>query len=458
MVNVFNFGAQGDGVNDDWAALQHAIESGDGVLHLNKGTYRITKTIELDLTKQGFGGIRGDSGASRIIMDGAGPAIRIIGDHDGTANPKTYENHTWEKERMPIIESLEIYGRHPASVGIELRKTTKTVITRVLVRECQHGIHLVERNRDFILSDSHLLNNTHHGLYFDNCNLHQIIVHGNHISWNKRSGIKSLNGDVHNLQITGNDIEYNHNAGVDKSPNDEPRGAEIWFDASDGVISEVTIASNTIQATIQPGGSNIRIWGADTDGVKAARLFTISGNVLGSQTRGIEIRRAQRIAVTGNTIYDSKDRSILFEDCGGFAIGSNTFVWRSDDEADQRDGIYLEDCYDGTITGITATRMCFGNGQQGGAVTMNNCHDVLLGQSQILDSFTRGVDLIDCERCRVSDCSIIDRRKEPRSAQAVRVRGGRNNLIQNNMVGGASDELISISDGAGVAVTNHTIS
>jgi hypothetical protein len=26
------------------------------------------------------------------------------------------------------------------------------------------------------------------------------------------------------------------------------------------------------------------------------------------------------------------------------------------------------------------------------------------------------------------------------------------------MVGGASDELISISDGAGVAVTNHTIS
>ena len=70
---------------------------------------------------------------------------------------------------------------------------------------------------------------------------------------------------------------------MDKSSNDEPRGAEIWFDASDGVISEVTIASNTIQATIQPGGSNIRIWGADTDGVKASRLFTISGNVLGSQ-------------------------------------------------------------------------------------------------------------------------------------------------------------------------------
>ena len=29
------------------------------------------------------------------------------------------------------------------------------------------------------------------GLFFDDCNLHQVIVHGNHISWNKAEGIKS---------------------------------------------------------------------------------------------------------------------------------------------------------------------------------------------------------------------------------------------------------------------------
>ena len=48
---------------------------------------------------------------------------------------------------MPILEGFEILGRHPQAVGIELVKTTKTVISRVLVRECQIGIHLVERNR-----------------------------------------------------------------------------------------------------------------------------------------------------------------------------------------------------------------------------------------------------------------------------------------------------------------------
>ena len=268
MAYAFDFGAKGDGKADDTAALQHALSAGDGVLELRKGTYRITKPLMIDLTKQGYGAVQGQQGTSRILMTGPGPAIRIVGDHQGTASPATYQPHTWEKERMPIITGVEILGQHRDAVGIELRKTTKTVISQVLVRKCKVGIHLVERNRDLIISDSHLLDNSEYGIYFDRCNLHQIIVHGNHISWNKKAGIKSLDGDIHNLQITGNDIEYNHHPGVDKSPNGEPTGAEIWFEATKGTISEVTIASNTIQATVQPGGANIRIFGAVNQGTR----------------------------------------------------------------------------------------------------------------------------------------------------------------------------------------------
>jgi len=85
MANLIGFGAVGDGITDDTDALQHALEAGDGVLRLNKGTYRITKPLMLDLTKQGFGAVRGESGTSRIVMAGEGPAIRVIGDHQGTA-------------------------------------------------------------------------------------------------------------------------------------------------------------------------------------------------------------------------------------------------------------------------------------------------------------------------------------------------------------------------------------
>lgn len=80
MSNVLGFGAVGDGIADDTAALQHTLDSGDGVLRLNKGTYRIMKPLVLDLTKTGFGAVRGESGTSRIVMAEAGPAIRVIGD------------------------------------------------------------------------------------------------------------------------------------------------------------------------------------------------------------------------------------------------------------------------------------------------------------------------------------------------------------------------------------------
>src|SRR5262249_55028531 len=40
-------GAVGDGVADDAAAIQRAIDSGKPIVYLPRGTYRISKTIEL---------------------------------------------------------------------------------------------------------------------------------------------------------------------------------------------------------------------------------------------------------------------------------------------------------------------------------------------------------------------------------------------------------------------------
>ena len=465
MSNVNGFGAVGDGVADDGAALQHTLEAGNGVLRLNKGTYRITQPLVLDLTKQGYGAVHGEGGTSRIIMAGPGPAIRVIGDHQGSAVPTTVQPHTWEKERFPTISGIEIVGEHPQSVGIELLKTTKCVVSQVLVRRCRIGVHLVERNRDFILADSHLYDNHEFGLFFDRCNLHQIIVHGCHISWNKVAGIKSLGGDVHNLQIVGNDIEYNNiTAGKPNPPPTDAQlaahtgGSEIWFDATDGITSEVTISGNTIQATNQTGGANIRIVGtpvqrpqrADspkTQTADTAHLINITGNVLGSQWRAVELQHVSRVSITGNTIYDSFDLSVFAQHCAGIVVSANAFVWRGLDTEPTKDGLRFEDCDNVILSSLSTQRLCAGSAERGAAITFVRCSDCGVSDCQILDPLHRGIELEDCHRCRVANNTIADRRAKPTMRQAIRVVGqSRNNLITGNILSGTTEKLLDAAD------------
>ena len=69
MSNAYDFGAIGDGQADDGRALQHMLDESRGVLTLAKGTYRITQPLVLDLTKLGYGAIRGEGGVARIVID-----------------------------------------------------------------------------------------------------------------------------------------------------------------------------------------------------------------------------------------------------------------------------------------------------------------------------------------------------------------------------------------------------
>src|SRR5581483_2030962 len=54
FLTVLDFGAKGDGVADDAAAIQELIEAKVGSLRFPAGSYRITKTLVVDLDKVGF--------------------------------------------------------------------------------------------------------------------------------------------------------------------------------------------------------------------------------------------------------------------------------------------------------------------------------------------------------------------------------------------------------------------
>src|SRR5205085_11225813 len=60
---------------------------------------------------------------------------------------------------------------------------------------CRHGIHLVKRDRNVIVADCHIYNNTGAGIFFDGVNLHQTNVHGNHISYCKQGGVRIVGSE-----------------------------------------------------------------------------------------------------------------------------------------------------------------------------------------------------------------------------------------------------------------------
>jgi hypothetical protein len=267
MSNVRNFGARGDGRSDDTAALQHAVEqTGDGLLEFPRGDFRIARTIEIKLDEHGPLGLAG-GGVGRVTMTGRGPAFRFVGTHTKNADPTSFAPGVWQKERLPLLQGLEIVGAHPEADGVEFLRVMQPTLIGLLIREVRHGVHLVERNRNLLLASCHVYNCRGVGVFFDQVNLHQAIVHGCHISYCKGGGIKVQGGEIRNLHITGNDIEYNFDPAATES-------ADVWIDGGEGGVREGSIVSNTIQARVSPGGANVRFVGpADVNKVS---MWTVS--------------------------------------------------------------------------------------------------------------------------------------------------------------------------------------
>lgn len=380
--------------------LQGVIDQGK-ILDLEPGTYTLSKPLVLDTTRSGYAGIRGPQGAARLVMTGAGPAVRVVGAHLGTASPPSVEAHTWERERFPVLSGFEIVGAHPEADGIELLQTMQPVIDRVLIRKCRCGIRLTERNRNIIIANCQIYDNSDSGIFLDNVNLHQMNITGNHISYCRRAGIRQLNGDVHNIQITGNDIEYN--AGFEGA-----LSGEIVLEAPDGgMISEYTISGNTIQAVPGDTGANVAIVRGDNDG--SVGLFAITGNVLGSRNVNVLVRNAHGgMTITGNAIYTGVDGNVVLDHCSNILVNGNTIRPSSESGPDFKDhgGVRFTDCEACSLSDNIIVARIEGD-PPAAVVSLTGCRAVAVSCNQILRVLQRGLYLRDCTHCRVSGNTIL---------------------------------------------------
>lgn len=426
--DVRNFGAIGDGMADDTEAVQRAIDAGLGEIYFSKGVYRITQTLNVDLNKTGYSSITG-RGDSQIIMEGPGPAFKLIGTHQKSADPQTFSDEIWDRQRMPLLDALAIRGTHPEAVGIEATGTMQLILGRIHVRNVLHGIHLTGNNRNVIISDCHLYENSGIGILYDEVNLHQSNITGCHVSYNQGGGIVSRGGNVRNIQISGCDIESN--MGEEKSPT-----ANVLIDCSTSRsgTAEVAITGCTIQHNSDAANSaNIRIIGRNNEaGAPLERWgnVTITGNIMSDVWVNLHLKDCRGVAVSGNTIWEGYQHNMLLENCSNIAVGTNVFDFNPNYERAMKakNSLVVRDCEDCSFTGLHIT-----NVKDAAGLLFEDSRRMNISNCTILDCDQVGLLLRNVSDSRVSGCLIRDDRPDTRFSP-LKTIGGEGNMIQADLL------------------------
>jgi hypothetical protein len=329
------------------------------------------------------------------------------------------------------VIGLEIVGAHAEADGISARGTMQLTISRVVVREARHAIHLQERNRNILISDVHLYHNRGIGIFYDRVNLHQSNIIGSHISYNAGGGIVVRGGDVRNIHIGTCDIESNMEKGG-------PETANVLIDSAGGSVGEVAITGCTLQHNPDgPNSANIRILGAGiTNPTNPAPTneghVTITGNVLSDVQVNVHLVNARGVTLTGNTFWMGFAHDLLVENCSNVTVGSNNLDRNPRYEytrTSSRGGVVFRKSRDCTVVGLHVN----GVRHHDAAVALEDCTRFNLSNSTVLDCDGVGLQLTNSTLTRVSGCLIRDDRAANPSP-ALRVAGGYGNYIVGNVL------------------------
>jgi parallel beta-helix repeat protein len=329
---------------------------------------------------------------------------------------------------MPLVDGLEIVGRHAESIGIEASGTMELTLTRVMVREALHGIHLYNRNRNIIISECNIYNNSGIGIFLDAINMHQINITNSHISYNGGGGIVVRDGDVHNLQIGSCDIECN----MTKTG---PPTANVLIDVSNGALLEGAIVGCTIQHdNLIPGSSNIRFIGQANKRTQVGNI-SIGDNNLSETEENVHIKYGRGVIISGNTFYMGTKHNILIEQSEQILMSSNIFDKNphyGSKTMSTNDNIAVIESSNITINGLHVSSVI---GKPAG-ILIERCKNYNLTNSTILNCNFAGILVKDSENGKISGNFINDDRIKDGKPIAIDVQGGKNNFILNNFTNG----------------------
>jgi parallel beta-helix repeat protein len=248
MINVKDFGAQGDGSTNDQLAIAKALSEAKGKEHetvfFPAGEYFLAKPISLEgvryLTLKGEEATlrcQGRDGLPKKI--GAGGGLRLVGDHI-TVETLKFRGHLVEnygtqfgygkllrlQGNYNVVRNCHFMGGNAG--GVEIANGNYNTVTRSIFNACNNhppkpymgdygAIHLIGRCQYNTISDNRILNHRFSGISGYGTGVagefSDLYINGNYIEsasasrkQNSSMGIYLLNGANRYIEITGNTI------------------------------------------------------------------------------------------------------------------------------------------------------------------------------------------------------------------------------------------------------------
>jgi hypothetical protein len=330
-----------------------------------------------------------------------------------------------------MVDGLEILGDHEEADAIQADGTIQLTVTRTRISGCRHGIHLVNRNRNIVVSECHIYENRGIGIYYDNVSLHQSNISGSHISYCGGGGIVCRGGDVRNIHIGTCDLESNH------AEKGEPT-ANILIDCSGSAngTAEVAITGCTIQHKSKgPESANIRILGrGDRGGPGQAQWghVTITGNVFSDVVTNVHLKGTRGVALAGNTFWMGYKHNLLVEDCQQIVVGANALernpAYAYGTSTTTHNAVVFKNCSDCTLSGLHIQ----GSHTVEAGLVLENCSRFNITGCTILDCDNAGLLARNLTNSRISGCLIRDDR-EGQKTPSLKIEGGKGNQIVDNL-------------------------
>src|SRR5262245_18174244 len=135
-------------------------------------------------------------------------------------------------------------------------------------------------------------------------------------------------------------------------------------------------------------------------------MFTISGNLLGSQARTLDLHSCRGVVVTGNAMYNGYRHAIWAENAEHLVIGANSVDHNSDYKGNSTDLIVLRNCRNVSMTGLILQHIRPATNPVTSSMEVRGCQNVNINGIQILGARGRGIALENCQMVRIADCTI----------------------------------------------------